>query len=85
MTKIIALAFACTLLLGIVEAQRNPIIIKNHGYKQYSYFRYGLDLITGILMQNFVAGLEILAICFDRIYRLNRIEMLHDSLENVYA
>lgn len=85
LTKIIVLAFACTFLLGIVEAQRKPIMVKNHGYKQHSYFRYGLDLITGILMQNFAAGLEILTICFDNVYRLNRRKTLQDRLENAYA
>ena len=85
LTKIIVLAFACTFLLGIIEAQRNPIIIKNHGCKQHSYFRYGLDLITGILMQNFAVGLEILIICLDRIYHLNRREVLFNRLENAYV
>lgn len=85
LTKIIVLAFACTFLLGIIEAQRSPIIIKKHGYKQYSYFRCGLDLITGILMQNFAVGLEILTICFDGIYQINRREVLSNRLENAYV
>jgi hypothetical protein len=85
LTKIIVLAFACTFLLGIIESQRKPIIIKKHGYKQHSYFRYGLDLITGILMHNFAIGLEILAVCFDSIYCLNRRKILHDKLENAYV
>lgn len=85
LTKIIVLAFACTFLLGIIKSQRNPIIIKNHGYKQHSYFRYGLDLIIGILLQNFAAGLEILTTCFDKAYRFNRREALQDRLEKAYV
>ena len=85
LTKIIVLAFACTFLLGIVSAQNVPIMIKNHGYKQYSYFRSGLDLITGILMQQFERGLEILTICFDKNYSLNRNKMLKDKLKNAYV
>jgi hypothetical protein len=85
LTKIIVLAFACTFLLGIMIAQKIPIMIKKHGYKQYSYFRYGLDFITGILMQNFNAGLEVLAICFNKAHSENRREILSNRLETVYA
>jgi transposase len=85
LTKIIVLAFACTFLLGIMIAQKSPIMIKKHGYKQYSYFRYGLDFITGILMQNFAVGLEILAICFNNAHSVNRREILSNRLETVYA
>lgn len=66
-------------------AQKSPIMIKKHGYKQYSYFRYGLDFITGILMQNFNAGLEIVAICFDKAHSENRREILSNRLETAYA
>lgn len=85
LTKIIVLAFACTFLLGIMIAQKSPIMIKKHGYKQHSYFRYGLDFITGILMQNFNAGLEILAICFDKAHSANRREILTNRLETAYV
>lgn len=85
LTKIIVLAFACAFLLGIMASQKAPITIKNHGYKQHSYFRYGLDIITGILMQNFAVGLEILIICFDKEYRWNRREVLYDKLQSAYA
>lgn len=85
LTKIIVLAFACTFLLGIMVAQEVPIMIKNHGYKQHSYFRYGLDFITGMLMQNFNAGLEILAICFDKAHSANRREILSNRLETAYV
>lgn len=85
LTKLVVLAFACTFLLGIIAARKAPIMIKNHGYKQHSYFRYGLDLITGILMQNYASGLEILAICFDSIYSLTREKILQDRLENAYV
>lgn len=36
LTKLLVLAFACTLLIGIVRADRTPILIKKHGYKQNS-------------------------------------------------
>ena len=85
LTKLIVLAFACTFLLGIIEAQRNPIIVKKHGFKQHSYFRYGLDLITGIILQNFEAGLDIIALCFDRAHRLGRMKSIINRLENAYA
>jgi Transposase DDE domain len=85
LTKLIVLAFACTFLLGIVEAQRNPIMIKNHGYKQYSYFRYGLDLITGIIMQNFASGIEILGLCLSIAPENGCWEKLKNKLDNPYV
>lgn len=67
------------------DRSENPDNDKKHGYKQYSYFRYGLDFITGILMQNFNAGLEVLAICFNKAHSENRREILSNRLETVYA
>lgn len=44
--KLIVLTFAVCYLLGLVRASLQPLVIKNHGYKQNSYFRYGYDLLV---------------------------------------
>lgn len=64
LTKLIVLASAIALLIGIIRAISHPIVIKKHGYKQHSYFRYGLDLIINQLMQNFAAAIELILACF---------------------
>lgn len=83
--KLIVLAFACTLLIGIVKADSVPILVKKHGYKQSSYFRYGLDFITGIIMQNFEAAIEILELCLYMAKGYAKIINLKDKLENAYV
>ena len=64
LTKLLVLAHAIALLLGIIRAITNPIIIKKHGYKKCSYFRYGLDLIIKQLMQNFKSAIKLVLSCF---------------------
>ena len=63
LTKLLALACAITLLLGIVRAINNPIIIKKHGYKQNSYFRYGLDFMINQLIHHHDAAMELILAC----------------------
>lgn len=65
LTKLIVLVHAIALLLGIIRAKVTPIIVKKHGYKQNSYFRYGLDFIIGQLMQNFICAIELIIACFN--------------------
>jgi len=64
LTKLLALACAIALLLGIVRSINNPITIKKHGYKQHSYFRYGLDLIIAQLLQDFKSAIKLILSCF---------------------
>ena len=64
LTKLLALACAITLLLGIVRATKNPIIIKKHGYKQNSYFRYGLDFLINQLIRHHEFAIKLILACF---------------------
>jgi hypothetical protein len=64
LTKLIILSFAVCYLLGLVRASVAPIIIKKHGYKQNSFFRYGLDLMIQLLNGCFNQALSVLIICF---------------------
>ena len=64
LTKLLAIACAITLLLGIVRSIRNPIIIKKHGYKQNSYFRYGLDFLINQLIQHHESAIKLILACF---------------------
>lgn len=85
LTKLLVLAFACTLLLGIVKAQYTPILVKKHGYKQHSYFRYGLDFITGIIMQDFETAIEILGLCLYIANGYSKPTSLKSKLESLYV
>ena len=65
LTKLLVLVHAIALLLGIIRAKTKPIVVKIHGYKQHSYFRYGLDFIIGQLLQNFVKTIQLVIACFN--------------------
>ena len=73
LTKLLALVHAIALLLGIIKAISVPIIIKKHGYKQNSYFRYGLDLIIGQIMQNFTSALKLIMDCFNNYHNWGQV------------
>jgi Transposase DDE domain len=63
LTKLIVLAFAICYLLGLIRASQCPIIIKKHGYKQHSYFRYGYDLLIQKLNQNLTDAIQLVTLC----------------------
>ena len=50
MIALLALTFAWAFLVGLWTAQHKPLKVKNHGYKAYSFFRYGADHLQYILL-----------------------------------
>lgn len=50
MVALLALTFAWAFLVGLWVAQHKPLKVKNHGYKAYSFFRYGADQLQYILL-----------------------------------
>lgn len=50
MVALLALTFAWAFLVGVWRAQHKPLKMKNHGYKAYSFFRYGADYLQYILL-----------------------------------
>jgi hypothetical protein len=67
LTKLVVLSFAICYLIGLVGASVRSILIKNHGYKQKSFFRYGYDLMVQILNRNLQKALKIIMLCFSEI------------------
>jgi len=63
LTKLIVLAFAICYLVGLVRASIKPLVIKKHGYKQNSYFRYGYDLLIQKLNQDFYSAIHLIILC----------------------
>lgn len=63
LTKLIVLAFVICYLLGLIRASIKPILIKKHGYKQNSYFRYGYDLLIQKLNQNLNKAIQLIILC----------------------
>lgn len=47
---LLALAFAWSFLVGEWRHQRNPLKTKNHGRREKSLFRYGLDYLRKIML-----------------------------------
>ena len=50
MVALLALTFTWAFLVGLWIAQHKPLKMKNHGYKAYSFFRYGADQLQYILL-----------------------------------
>lgn len=50
MVALLALTFAWAFLVGVWRTQHKPLKMKNHGYKAYSFFRYGADYLQYILL-----------------------------------
>jgi len=63
LTKLIVLAFTICYLIGLVRASYKPIIVKKHGYKQNSFFRYGYDLLIQKLSNDLDGALKIISLC----------------------
>ncbi len=64
LTKLVVIAFAICYLIGLVRASVVPIIIKKHGYKQNSYFRYGFELLIQKLSKGISETIKLITICF---------------------
>lgn len=60
--KLIVLTFAACYLLGLIRASIQTIAIKNHGYKQNSYFRYGYDLLVQKLNCNLGLAIKLITL-----------------------
>ena len=67
LTKLVVLSFAICYLIGLVGASVKPILVKKHGYKQNSFFRYGYDLMIRILNVSLQNALKIVILCFSEI------------------
>ncbi len=67
LTKLVVLSFAICYLIGLVGASIKPILMKKHGYKQNSFFRYGYDLMIRMLNLSLLKALKVIIICFDKI------------------
>lgn len=63
LTKLIVLAFSICYLIGLVRASYKPILVKKHGYKQNSFFRYGYDLLIQKLTTNLSKSIQLITIC----------------------
>ena len=46
---LVAIAFVVGYKIGLWLNDKKPIKLKKHGYKEQSFFRYGLDYIRAIL------------------------------------
>jgi hypothetical protein len=76
LTKLIVLAFAICYLIGLVRASITPILIKKHGYKQNSYFRYGMNLMVQKLYSNISQALELIILCLRSIDMEEKVKLL---------
>jgi len=63
LTRLVVLALTICYLIGLVRASHKPILMKNHGYKQNSFFRYGYDLLIQKLNNNFNEAIKIILLC----------------------
>lgn len=63
LTKLIVLAFTICYLIGLVRASYKPILVKKHGYKQNSFFRYGYDLLIQKLSNNLDCAIKLISLC----------------------
>jgi len=64
LTKLVVIAFAICYLVGLIRASIQPLIVKNHGYKQHSYFRYGYDYMIQVFSQSFHKAISLIILCF---------------------
>lgn len=65
LTKLIVLALMICYLIGLVRASYQPIMLKNHGYKQSSFFRYGYDLLIQKLSHKLNDAIKIISLCMN--------------------
>lgn len=65
LTKLIVLAFTICYLLGLIRASKWPIVVKNHGYKQNSFFRYGYDLLIQTLNMSLTKAIKLITLCMN--------------------
>ena len=63
LTKLIVLALTICYLVGLVRASYQPIMVKTHGYKQNSFFRYGYDLLIQKLNNNLHYAIKLISLC----------------------
>lgn len=63
LTKLIVLALTICYLIGLVRASYKPIMLKKHGYKQSSFFRYGYDLLIQKLNNNLYDAIKLISLC----------------------
>jgi transposase len=63
LTKLIVLALTICYLIGLVKASYKPIMLKKHGYKQSSFFRYGYDLLIQKLNNNLYDAIKLISLC----------------------
>lgn len=63
LTKLIVLAFTICYLIGLVRASYKPILVKKHGYKQNSFFRYGYDLLIQKLSNDLDGAVKVISLC----------------------
>lgn len=80
LTKLIVLAFAIALLLGVIRSINKPIIIKKHGYKQNSYFRYGFDFLITKLLYDLDGAIRIIKLCFSDLTWKQRVDAIQNEL-----
>lgn len=52
LTSVMAIAFCAAYQLGDKQHQEQPIETKKHGYKQYSLFRHGLNIIRNSMINH---------------------------------
>lgn len=64
--KLLVISFAICYLIGLVAAKANPILIKKHGRKLKSFFRYGYDLLIKALNSNFKKAIKMITTCFNK-------------------
>lgn len=63
LTKLIILAFTICYLIGLVRASYKPILLKKHGYKQTSFFRYGYDFLIQKLNSSLNNAIRLISLC----------------------
>jgi hypothetical protein len=63
LTKLIVLALTICYLIGLVRDIYQPIMIKKHGYKQNSFFRYGYNFLIQDLNSKLDNAVKIISIC----------------------
>ncbi len=83
LTKLLALAFAIALLLGIIKSMRTPIIIKTHGRREHSYFRYGYDLLITMVLNDLQSVVRLIQLCFVAADWNQRIKIVQKELRRV--
>jgi len=65
--KLLCKALEQVVELGLVRASSKPILVKKHGYKQNSFFRYGYDLLIQKLSNNLGLAIKLISLCMSYI------------------